>query len=56
MLFAAGVIGYTLVWRPDSAIAETAVTFAFITLLGCLGIYQSIGTLDLRAMKKRDEE
>lgn len=56
MLFCAAVIAYTLAFRPESAIAETAVTFSFLTLLGCLGIYQGVGTLDMRAGRIESRE
>jgi hypothetical protein len=56
LAFCAAVISYVLVYRDGSPIAETAITFAFLTAAALLGVYQGVGHLDLRASKKPPEQ
>ena len=55
LIFAGGVIAYVLGWMPDSPLAESALTWGFVTILGVLGLYQGVGHADLRAMKGKPE-
>lgn len=53
LAFSGGVIACTLEWRSESAIADTIVTWAFITGVIFILIYQTVGHLGLKQMQKR---
>lgn len=55
LAFCGGVVVFILGWRHDSAIADAALTWCFVTILGVLGIYQTVGHADLRAMRGKPE-
>lgn len=55
LIFCAGIVIYTVGWRSESAIAEAVISFAFLTGMALLGIYQGVGHADLRAISKQKD-
>lgn len=56
LIFCAAFAGYVVAFKADSQIAETALSFAFITAMSVLGLYQTIGHFDMRTALKSGQE